>query len=73
MSTKKLIYITEILAEQINHWALFPVVITITGVVSTFNDGIDASPNVIMWALCSLFPLSFFILREKAKHFSLFF
>lgn len=73
MNTKKLLYITEILAEQINHWALFPVIMIVTGTASTFIDGIDDSPNVLMWVLCSLFPLAFFILREKAKHFFPFF
>ena len=74
MDTKKLQYITEILAEQINHWALFPLFMTITGMASAMKD-IEDNPNVLMWALCGLFPLLFFILREKVEnlHFLAFF
>lgn len=73
MNRKKLLYITEILAEQINHWALFPVIMMVTGVASTAGYGEVDSPNVLMWALCGLFPLAFFILREKVENFLSFF
>lgn len=73
MNKKKLLYITEILAEQINHWALFPVVMTATSIASTLDYGTVDSPNVFMWVLCSLFPLVFFILREKVENFLFFF
>lgn len=73
MNRKKLTYITEILAEQINHWALFPVIMTVTSMASTLDYGTVDSPNVLMWALCGLFPLVFFILREKVENFLLFF
>lgn len=75
MNTKKLQYITEIFAEQINHWTLFPVFLTVTGMASAMKYDIEDSPNVLMWVLCGLFPLVFFILREKVEnlHFLAFF
>ena len=71
VSIKKLQYISEILSEQINHWTLFPFIVTVTGVAATIMDGID-TPNILMWVLCGLYPLAFFILRERAKHFTVF-
>lgn len=73
MNQKKLLYFAEILAEQINHWALFPVFMLVTGVASASGYGTVGSPNVLMWVLCSLFPLTFFILREKVENFLTFF
>lgn len=73
MNKKKLLYITEILAEQVNHWSLFPIIMTATSISSTFGYGTVDSPNVLMWGFCGLFPLTFFILREKVENFLIFF
>lgn len=72
MKTKRLEYICEVLAEQVNHWMLFPLAMTIIGISAKFMGIEIESPGIVMWIFCSLFPLFFFLLREKIKRFSFF-
>lgn len=68
--TKRLEYVCELLAQQVNHWTLFPVMLTVAGLAAGFT-GVNR-PNVGLWAMCALFPPVFFFLREKVKRFTIF-
>lgn len=66
MNVKKLQYIKEFLIEQMNHWLFFPIPLIIC---SYARQDFNAFLVVLMWILCSLLPLTFFLLRMKAKSF----
>lgn len=63
MKIKKIEYAREILAEQMNHWMLFPLVLTIMGLAGMHK------PPLLLWELCSALPLLLFILRRRVKRF----
>lgn len=66
MNIKKIKIASEILTEQMNHWLLFPLVLTVMGILrEAFGIG---DPSVLLWMACSLFPLIFFLLRCKIRH-----
>ena len=64
MNLKKVQFANEILIEQMNHWALFPIALAIMGISvnPTLKD-----PTLFLWFLCSLFPFVLFIIREKVE------
>lgn len=64
MNLKRLEYINEFLIEQMNHWLLFPIALTVT--IFSRQQG-DFKPDLLMWVLCSSFPLVFFLLRNKCN------
>ena len=70
MKSKLIEYGKEILTEQINHWILFPLVLTVMGLVKELT-GLH-EPDVAIWCVCSIFPLIFFIMRCKIKRFYIF-
>lgn len=61
MSLKKIQLICEVLTEQMNHWMLFPIALTIME-MTRGQTGME-KPDMLLWVLCSLFPLLFFVLR----------
>ena len=70
MKIKQIMYAKEVLIEQMNHWMLFPLVLTVMG-VSRKMTGMDA-PDLLLWGLCSIFPLLMIIIRYKVKRFYVF-
>jgi len=60
MKLEKVFVLKEILTEQMNHWFLFPLILTVG-----FNLGEAPLPNLLMWIFCSVFPLFFFWLRRR--------
>lgn len=70
MNIKKIQFINEIMTEQMNHWLLYPLILTVMGVCRAMA-GIG-EPFLAMWALCSLIPLAFFLFRCKLKNLILF-
>lgn len=62
MNLKKVQFANEILIEQMNHWALFPIALAIMGI--SVNPLLK-DPTVILWFVCSLFPLALFFIRSK--------
>lgn len=58
--------ITEFLAEQLNHWILFPPVL----IVLHFTGA--KRPDLLMWSLAGLFPFLFFRIRCKVRNLWLF-
>lgn len=66
MNTKKIEIASEILTEQMNHWLLFPLVLTAMGVLRSMTG--MGHPAVLLWAVCSLVPLLFFVFRCKIRY-----
>ncbi|MCM1027136.1 MAG: hypothetical protein NC432_11920 [Roseburia sp.] len=66
MKKKGIDLITEFLAEQMNHWILFPVFLLIQ------NFTRSERPDLLMWVLAGLFPFLFFLIRSRIKNFFLF-
>ncbi len=60
----------EVLTEQMNHWMIFPVLLTIRGALSTFTK--VTTPGVEMWAFMAILPLLTFLIRWKVKNFAVF-
>lgn len=70
MHMKKVEYGKEFLTQQMNHWMLFPMVLTALGIRRELTG--RGSPEVLLWALCSAFPLIFFAFRCRVRRFYLF-
>ncbi len=70
MKIKHVEYVKEILTEQMNHWTLFPLVMTIMG-ISRDLTGIR-NPDLLLWEVCSLIPFLLFLLRWRIKRFYVF-
>ena len=64
MNLKKVQFYNEILIEQMNHWALFPIALAIMGI--SVNPLLK-DPTLLLWFLISLIPFAFFIIREKVE------
>lgn len=63
---QKIELINEWLTEQMNHWLLFPLILTFIGVTRAIAG--TREPSLWLWVLFSLFPLAFFLLRYKVKN-----
>lgn len=72
VNIKALQYINELLTEQMNHWLMFPFVLFLS-VYSRRTGDFSGILIVVMWTICSLLPLAFFILRLKVKSVTRFF
>lgn len=70
MNMKKIQVINEIMLEQMNHWMLYPLILTVMGVSRALLE--IGEPSLPMWALCSLIPFAFFLFRYKVKNLILF-
>ncbi|HBA47177.1 MAG TPA: hypothetical protein DCZ91_05145 [Lachnospiraceae bacterium] len=66
MKIGKIRFVNEILTEQMNHWMLFPLALIVGG-ASRYLTG-EGNPMLLAWALCSLFPFFFFLIRCAAGH-----
>lgn len=67
VNIKRLQYLNELLAEQMNHWYLFPIVLLASVYSRRLGYYFSGIRIVAMWMICSLLPLVFFILRLKIK------
>lgn len=67
MKHEQIVIIDELLVTQMNHWTLFPVAITVMGLMQQLTGA--QKPDMLLWILCGLFPILFFIIREKTRHF----
>lgn len=70
MNIKRIEIVNEFLTEQMNHWMLFPLLLTVMGVMKKLLGTGD--PSLALWALCSLIPLAFFVFRCKVRNLLLF-
>lgn len=67
MKIKNIDILNEILTEQMNHWMLIPVVLTVVGASYKYTTKVGL--YFWLWALCGLFPFLFFLIRSKAGSF----
>lgn len=66
-------FIIEFLISQMNHWMLFPVVMAVHGISTLYSKSMDAGqPDFLMWTLCGLFPIAFFLVRYYVGNLLLF-
>ena len=72
VNIKNLQYINELLTEQMNHWLMFPFVLLFCVYTRRTGD-FSGIRIVVMWMICSLLPLVFFILRLKIRSLARFF
>ncbi|MCI9337571.1 MAG: DUF4129 domain-containing protein [Lachnospiraceae bacterium] len=70
MNIKRIEHINELLTEQMNHWLLFPLPLTVMGVANKLLE--IGEPGLLMWALCGLIPPLFFVFRCKIRNLILF-
>ena len=61
MNIGRIRFINEILIEQMNHWLLYPLALVVAGASLELTG--EGEPALLMWTLCSLFPLVFFLIR----------
>lgn len=66
MKKEKVLFLWEILVTQMNHWILFLLGITVMGMIGV------APPVMWHWALCSMLPFLFFLVRRYTNHFVIF-
>lgn len=67
MKFRKLDLLHEFLAEQMNHWMLFPAVLMVMGLSGAYLR--RGAPNILLWVLCGLLPPLFFLMRDRVRHF----
>lgn len=67
VNIKRLQYLNELLTEQMNHWLMFPFVLLASVYSRRTGYYFSGILIVLMWMICSLLPLVFFILRLKIK------
>ena len=64
MNLKKVQFANEILIEQMNHWALFPIALAIMGI--SVNPLLK-NPTLLLWIVISLIPFALFMIRVKVE------
>lgn len=67
MKTEKLQLVYELLIQQMNHWTLFHVALAVMGITSAYKG--TNNPDVVLWALCGVLPVIFFIVRDRVNRF----
>ena len=67
MKLRKLDLLHEFLAEQMNHWLLFPAALIVMGLSGMYAH--RSGPNVVLWVFCGLLPPLFFLVRDRVDRF----
>lgn len=62
--------ITEFLTEQMNHWMLFPMAMTVMGLSSEYTG--CTRPDFVMWLLAGFLPFLLFWARIRSGSFAVF-
>lgn len=74
MRLKNVTILRELLVTQLNHWALYPIVLTFTYLAGNGEGvvGNGVEPPVLgMWILCSLIPFLLYLTRQYVSQFAL--
>lgn len=66
MKNERLLLVKDFIVTQMNYWVLFPIAVTILGVI-----GLD-KPTLWLWVLCGLLSFVFFLCRRYTNAFWLF-
>lgn len=72
VKTERLELVIEILTSQMNHWILFPLVMTALGISMIIGNPIEEAPDFLLWAVCGMVPIAFFSIRNYVERFWLF-
>lgn len=73
VKTERLKLVIEILTSQMNHWIFFTLVMTVRGIsMGLLGNSIGYEPDFLLWAVCGLVPIAFFLVRYYAERFWLF-
>lgn len=73
VKTERIELVIEILTSVMNHWSFFPLVMTALGLsMRLMGIPIEGAPDFLLWAVCGLIPISFFLARYYAERFWLF-
>lgn len=64
---KRIEFISEFLTQQMNHWMLFPLAITVMGCLGAYFP--VKKPDTLLWTLCGVLPVCTFLVRWKANRF----
>lgn len=63
MNIGKIRFVNEILTQQMNHWLLYPLALLVAGASQNLTG--EGNSMLLAWALCSLFPFCFFLIRIR--------
>lgn len=63
--------ICELLTQQMNHWMLFPLTLTVMGCLGAYFP--VEKPDLLLWSLCGILPVLTFLIRWKINGFLPFF
>lgn len=74
---ERICFLREILIAMINHWCFFPLAITCMAVAFTYSDSTMQNTlekqALLLWGLCQLFSIAYFLIRNYVKHILPFF
>lgn len=66
-SASRIRFLCEILTEQMNHWLLFPLPLTVMGCLK--NAYSMEHPDFLMWIFCGILPPLFYLVRVRFGKF----
>ncbi|MCM1214455.1 MAG: hypothetical protein NC331_05110 [Lachnospiraceae bacterium] len=73
VKTERLEFVIEILTSVMNHWIFFPLVMTALGIAMKLAEQpMAGNPNLLLWTVCGLIPIAFFLVRYYVERFWLF-
>ncbi|MCM1542669.1 MAG: hypothetical protein NC121_15600 [Blautia sp.] len=73
VKTERLEFVIEILTSVMNHWIFFPLVMTALGIAMKLAEQpLEGNPDFLLWAVCGLIPIAFFLVRYYVERFWLF-
>lgn len=73
VKTERLKLVIEILTSQMNHWIFFAFVMAVRGITMGFmGNSTGDEPDFLLWAVCGLVPIAFFLVRCYAERLWLF-
>ncbi|MDE6641854.1 MAG: hypothetical protein K2K63_15175 [Acetatifactor sp.] len=73
VKTERLKLVIEILTSQMNHWIFFTLVMAVRGISMGFmGNSTGDEPDFLLWAVCGLVPIAFFLVRCYAERLWLF-
>lgn len=73
VKTERIEMVIEILTSVMNHWVFFPLVMTALGVsMRLVGKPVEGNPDFLLWTVCGLIPIAFFLVRYYAERFWLF-
>lgn len=70
VKTERVKLVIEILTSQMNHWIFFTLVMTVRGIsMGLMGNSAGDEPDFLLWTVCGLVPIAFFLVRYYAERF----